>query len=263
MKYLRMSFVICLIFILCLLLDTNIMSNFYYYLTNSNYSTNVMMDYGLGYFSTLIELLKNLFLNYEWYFDYILVWSGNIYQLLLPFVSVLLTYIYFKDNSMRTVFKYSINQSFFIFLGYLMFLIFVFLITGGKLSNYMSREFFLDILGDSFLTNHYVIYYFLDGMNKFFITTFLFTIICINFASLFKEKYILYFYYIFLYFFLYYISQILEVLFSKIFIYLNPSLLLTSGAYENISTVLCYLFPGILYFISYYLKRKKDKYEKV
>ena len=153
-------------------------------------------------------------------------------------------------------------QYFFLFISFILFYIFAFLISKGETNIDITRCLFLDIFGESFYSNYTWFYYLLDGLVRFFIMPFIYSLFaCIISleAKSFKQAFVIPIGY---YFCLSFISIILEQIFGNIALYFNPTMIMASGDYHSINTILAFaihLLPIIICFII--VRKKGNKIE--
>ena len=254
------------IFFLSLLFETGIFYAAYRYVFGENYRNEIMKIYHYSHLKNIFLLMRDWWMNFEWKFDYILVWSTNIFQLLFPIFSIIGSILYFskkRDENVKSIFSFSLKLSLTIFCAYFVFFLFIFLITNGNCTNYITRTLFLDLLGQSFYNNHIYLYYLMNGIICFLFVPFIYIASGILVSSLFKNKIQVYTYFILIYLFITINTGTLIDLFGAQFLYLDPSSILLSGSYESVSTpFLLFLNVIILSGSLYFYKRKKIVYEK-
>ena len=165
--------------------------------------------------------------------------------MLLPFFAILGSIIKNKNEyniDLKNIMTNSIKLSFSVFLAYFLFYCIVIMICGGSYGTYISREIFLDILGRDFYSNHVYMYYLIDGLVRFLFAPFVYISGGMMLSECFRKRIWFYFSIIAFYFELSMISTFLTNSISNNFIYINPSSIIISGNYTNISTPLIILF---------------------
>ncbi len=264
--YIYLFLSILSIFFLSLLFEAGIFYAAYRYVFGENYRNEIMKIYHYSHLENIFLLMRDWWMNFEWKFDYIMVWSTNIFQLLFPLFSIIGSILYFskkRDENVKSILIFSLKLSFPIFFAYFVFFIFIFFITDGNCTNYITRTLFLDLLGQSFYNNHIYLYYFMNGSICFLFIPFIYIASGIFISSLFKNKIQVYYYFIILYLFLTINTGTLIDLFGDQFLYLDPSSILLAGSYQSVSTpFLLFLNVMILSSSLYFYKRKKSVYEK-
>lgn len=264
--YIYLFLFILSIFFLSLLFETKIFYVAYRYVFNENYRQEIMNIYHYPHLKNIFLLMRDWWGNFEWKFDYILVWSTNIFQLLFPIFSIIGSILYFSkkgEENVKSIFSFSFKLSFTIFCAYFVFFIFIFFITNGNCTNYITRTLFLDLLGESFYNNHIYLYYLMNGSICFHFIPFIYIASGIFVSSLFKNKIQVYIYFILIYLFLSINVGVLVDLFGDNFLYLDPSSIILAGSYQSVSTpFLLFLNIMILNGSLYFYKRKKIVYEK-
>lgn len=245
-KYIFLFVVMLFFFFLCLILDTNALQACYHYLTNNTYRKQILFSYQTSSFSSFFLLFKDWILNYDWKFDSIMVWATNMFQLIVPVLAIFCCIIYsekINNATKKGIYIYSLKIALLVFLSYITFYFLILFFTGGELGNTVTREVFLDILGKSFYQKYVYIYYLLEGFVKIFISTFIYVSLCIFFFYLFSNKVLYYYYFLLSYSFMCIFTGICERQIHEVFLYFNPTTLMATGSYENISTILTLGIP--------------------
>lgn len=260
-KYALIIIIIWLILFFCLLFEINIFDVTYNFVINKEYQNEIIKLYNNNLFISYFVLIANLIKNSN--FDYLIIWCTNIFQLLIPFYTIISLFYIKKTEKIKDIVIKSLKFSLCIFTSFILFYIFILLITKGETTNYIDRELFLDLLGKQFYQHHIYIYYLIDGIIKFFIVPFMY----IFNANLIKITIcnidIYCFFIIYFYCGVSLLALFLENLVSNLFMYVNPMIFMASGSYTNISTLA--LFMSLIMFcltgfIIYFVRRKK--YEK-
>lgn len=260
--YIYLFFSILGILFLSLLFETGIFYAAYRYVFGENYRKEIMNIYPNSHLKNLFLLMRDWWINFEWKFDYIMIWSTNIFQLILPIFSVGGSILYFvkkREENMKSIFSFSLKVSLPIFFAYFVFSNFIFFITNGNCTNYITRTLFLDLFGQEFYRYHIYLYYLMNGGICFLFIPFIYIVSGIFISSLFKNKIQVYYYFIILYLFLTINAGTLIDLFGDQFLYLDPSSILLAGSYESVSTPLLLCLNLIILNSSIYFYRKRRK----
>lgn len=256
-KMYAVIFLFCLlIMIMSALRETNIFFIVRSFLFDAEYRENfTLAESSVRTEITLFQVIWEILSTYDWRFDYIIVFGTNFFQLLLPFiVSVTGVYFYLKYNSIykmsiyrekkyklfigRQIMNNSLKTAVSVFAAYLVFYVIVLFLTQGKLTVYMGRTLLLDILGHSFYDSHTYLYYLLDGIIRFFLVPLSYAFFSCTLATMLNsQKQILLLSNVY-YYGLSIIGFGLYYLFGKWMIYINPSVLMASGTYDSVNTVL-------------------------
>lgn len=265
-KYIVLSLVYLLIMIICMFLETNILTLLFHFFSNNTYRDKIMNiynDYNL--IACFIKLIYNLFSNFEWSIDYIIIWSTNIFQFSLPFVAIL-GFLWEeeskKSHNMMISIKCATKMASSTFIAYIIFYLLVIIICRGHFSTYISRSFLCDIFGKSFYYNHAYVYYLIDGFVKFFLMTFIYSYCgSLMSVSLNNESKIYFCYYLpIIYFCFSIISTLLVYVIGDISMYLSPLTIMIAGSYFNISTpiiILVNFIPALICSLIYHMKMSK------
>lgn len=256
------------IFFFSLLFEMGIFYAAYRYVFSENYRQEIMNIYPYSHLKNIFLLMRDWWINFEWKFDYIMIWSTNIFQLIFPLFSVVGSILYFvqkREENIKLIFSFSLKVSLSIFSAYLVFFSFIFFITNGNYTNYITRTLFLDLFGQDFYKYHIYLYYLINGGICFLFIPFIYIASGVLVSSLFKNKIQVYYYFIILYLFLVVNVGNLIDLFGDQFLYLDPSSILLAGSYESVSTPLL-LFLNLIILNSsvyFYRKRRKCLWEKI
>lgn len=226
---------------------------------------------------TLIEVISSA-LDGDWRFDYMIIFGTNYFQLLLPCITSLAGVFIFIRN--KTIYNYSIYRnkiyknylkseilrnsllfSITIFLSYITFFVLIFYITKGKNTDYLTRTLFIDIIGNSFYYNHTHLYYFLDGCIRFLLIPFVYSFFSSTVALLCQSMKKMLFMSNIYYYGMCAIGFVFYFLFGDIALYINPSVIMASGSYSYINTLLLLLFSMVPIVIGGFLLKNKEKYD--
>lgn len=261
--------IFCLIFFLMIIsavYEIGIFDSIYNYIIDVKFREKTMNLYNnYNYIDCLLRTVLEKWNDFEWNFDYIIIWSTNIFQIVLPFFTILGSVLWTqqkKEINKRDIYVASLKMSASIFLAYAVFYILIIIICHGNYSDYITRELFLDLLGDSFYSDHIYLYYFLDGVVRFLFAPFIYISSGMYLSASFKNKIWLHYYVVILYFYLSMISILLSYIIDSTFIYLNPMSIILFGSYTYVSTPLLLLVNIIPLKVSQYIYTKKQvKYE--
>lgn len=238
-------------------LETDIIKIFSCYFNNVNYNSIALN-------SSLIENIKWLLNSFEWKFDYIIIWTTNIFQLILPIFYIIGCIIYFninKNSNIKKIMNFAFKTALSIFTSYIFFYLIIVIICKCEHTDYITRNLFLDIFGANFYYSHTFIYYILDGLVRFLIVPFIYFSSSILLTSKIKNKSIGYYYILISYMFLSLLSNGLCHLLGDAFKYLNPAAIIISGSYTEISTVFLLLINiGILFLSIFVFYKLTIKY---
>lgn len=206
-------------------------------------------------------------------FDNIIIWSTNLFQLLLPFLAGLAAFsfyeshvninkfIYYRKRNYRIEILKKINLSaskiaFAIYIAYLLFY-FICVIFGKKPTwsdyptNLLPRSLLLDILGNNFYIDSSILYWLLEGTIRFFFVPYVYGVfscfISVCFGSAKKGYYGTCIYYISLCA----IASVLSLFKDpyQLSMYINPSVIMASGTYE-LKTIPLLICSGLPLYLS-------------
>lgn len=256
-KYFLITLITLIIMLCCFIHETNIISITHNFVVSSEYQNEVRNLYGndliICYFNLILNIIK---MNG---FDYLIIWSTNIFQLLIPFYVILSLHFIKSNSKIKFIVFESFKYSLCILVSFLSFYIFILLITNGKVSNYINRELFADLLGTDFYKNNIYLYYLIDGIIKFLIVPFMY-ILNANLIKLTVDNIDKYcFYIIYFYFGLSLLALFLEKFIGNIFMYMNPMVFMASGSYSNISTIALFMsliMFNLISYIIYFIRRR-------
>lgn len=225
---------------------------------------------------TFINLIINAIKYTPLAFDSLIVFGTRVFQLILPlfaaisgieFYKYFNTIYKFKINSERNYRKFILKKitinaakiAFSMFIAYSLYLLVIYFISDFSFNSKATRDFLLDIIGTEFYVEHIVLYYFLEGTIRFLFMPFIY--------SCFTQVSVLYFQNvrhviatpIIYYYLLATIGYGLNMFDHPIAIYINPSVIMASGTYANINSILLMLFnllPLMLSIILIYWRTK-------
>jgi len=250
----------------------------YYIVGNYIFDKNYRENFGLADGPTrlnynLFQLIKYIFTGQIWLFDYILIFGTGLFQVILPgIVSIAGLNFYGKLHTINKTTAYrkknyanyiandilleSLKISISVFSAYIAYYLFALYLSGGQLSDYAGRELFLDILGDDFYTKYPYFYYLLDGFVRFFMIPFIYSLYACAislFANGKKQVFLASNAY---YYGLTVVAFGLYMLIGNNAIYLNPTVIMASGAYLDINTILLMSLHMIPIIISYFMIKR-------
>lgn len=271
-KYIYLILTYIFIMFFCTFLDTNVVKIISKYFSNETFKNEIMIIYNnFNFISCLFEIVVDIIKNYEWNFDYIIIWSTNIFQISLPFLAIFgfFNYKNCKNNDKlsfkKLAKKDSIKAAICVFIAYLIFFLLIIIICQGKHSTYITRQFLSDILGDKFYFNHIYLYYLIDGFIKYFIMSYIYiysgSLLSYTFNDIINNKNVLCYYFIIIYFFLSIVSTILVYIIGDMAIYSGPHSIMIAGTFLNISSLIMFavnLLPLIISCILFYKKGRKE-----
>lgn len=241
------------------------------------YFANTDIPIAPGTAHTLINIVINSIKHSPLAFDSLIIFGTRIFQLILPLfaaVSGIEFYKYFN-----TVYRFKINHERYyrkfifkkitvnatklalsIFIAYCLYFITIYIVSDFSFNSKATRDFLLDIIGADFYHDHTVLYYFLEGMIRFFFMPFIY--------SYFAQASVLYFHNlkqiiatpIIYYYSLATIGYGLNIFDHPISIYINPSVIMASGTYSDINSVILILFSilPLIFAIFLIIRRTKD-----
>lgn len=223
------------------------------------YFTNTDAPVPPGTAHTFINLIINSIKHAPLAFDSLIVFGTRLFQLILPLFAVISGIEFHKYFNNIYKFKINVEQNyrkfifkkitinaakiaFSMFMAYGLYLLIIYFISDFSFNSKATRDFLLDIIGTEFYVEHMVLYYFFEGMIRFLFMPFIYS--CLTQVS------VLYFQNIkqviatpiVYYYLLATIGYGLNMLDHPISIYINPSVIMASGTYANINSILLILF---------------------
>ena len=265
---------------LSILYETNIFYIVGEYLFNPEYKDNFFnSDIQVKFELNLFSLIKYVLVEYDWTYDYMLIWGTNIFQLLIPiFASISAIIFYIKNQTInkfifyreksykwynfKEMLKISLKTSLSVFFAFLVLFIFSIIISKGATNPNISREFLLDILGDNFYSNYTLLYYFLDGTFRLFLIPLIYSILACSASLLFKNTKQVFLVPIIYYFGLTIISYFISN-FITYGIYISPLIAMVPGDYYNINSLCVMIMPLLAILISIFIIFWKGKYIEI
>ncbi len=278
-KYIFLFFIFLLLAILQAFQCCGVFDAILSYFIEPGYRENyALVAWGIDRDVNLFEVIVDFIHNYKWEFDYMMIFSTNLFQILLPcLVSVFGLFFYekyttiyqssfyrtihYKKYMLKQIIKESTHVAITIFLSYFTFYVMLLLISRGNMFGDVGRQLFIDIVGVNFYYNHTLFYYlFLDGAVRFFLVPFIYTFLSCAFATIFTSPKKVFLMANGYYYGLCMIGAVLSNVIGTASIYINPSTIMASGAYNTIYTIplLCMqLLPIIIGYCIISLKEKK------
>ena len=222
------------------------------YRIQAGYGNSVLWP--LGIFAVIWDWLTASYIR----FDTTMIFGTNLAQIFVPaLASVAGIYFYRHFHSsflmkfyrvekyniylLKEICVYAGKMALAFFAAYLLYYVFVYHISNQPFMDYAGRELLLDILGDSFYDAHTYLYYLLDGMVRFLFMPFVYAFLSCTLAVVCKsEKQVfllsnIYYYGMTIVGFATYMSL------GNVSLYLNPSVIMASGSYNDINTWLLLL----------------------
>lgn len=244
------------------------------YIVDSTFRTLILEKYH-GFFPYIIHLANS---NIR-YFDVTIIWGTRLYQVYgiilcamgsLWFYnqySTIYTMKYYRyKNKEEIILKDIITHALIIALVLLgaftiVYLIILYLTECHIDVNEFPRTLFLDWFSIPIHQKYPIIYYYMDGLVRFFLFPFIYSFLGNCLAVVLKDKWKVFFSTIFFYFGIAIISFLVEMI-TPYVIYFNPSVILASGAYTYLNTTILLLSQLIVPLIGlgifhYAIKTKK------
>ena len=263
-RYFILSLICFLVMTICILYETNIFFIVKNFIFNSEYRENfTLAESNIKTNINIFQVIHQVISNYDWKFDYSIIFGTNFFQLILPCIVSISGLVFY--NKYHNIYNFSIHRnqnykkyikkeirnesiktSLSVFSAFLFFYILIIVITKGELSTYgMGRSLFLDVFGTSFYYANPYFYYLLDGLVRFFLIPFIYTYFSCSVSIIAKSKKQVFFISNIYYYGLSVIGFGLYYIFGEIAIYINPSVIMASGSYSNVNTILL-LFVSLI-----------------
>lgn len=240
--------------------ETNLFYIVKQYLFNPTYRDNYLnSDINFESELNLFNVIKFELLNFDWTYDYMIIWGTNAFQFVLPILCGISALVFFKKNNtinkfiiykqknykkiiLKEINKKSLKLSFSLFLSFIIFCVISYIISNGNTNIYISRNFLLDLLPNNFYNNYTFIYYLLDGFVRLFFASYIYSFFACAISLNCIDSKKAFFTPIIYYFGLAMISMVLSRIFQP-FIYLSPLLIMVTGYYSNINSILVFIVP--------------------
>lgn len=284
MKY----WVYLLIFVLVLgtMLYTSLYNNVirlvFRYLTNESVRFNYcsLSDIADCHVENVFDLIGHLFKNGLWQFDVQIIFGTRIFQIIIPFFSIVEGIrIYrqsqnifkfqlyrnknYKNFMILNILKNSFMNAFAIFCAYLVFYVLMLALTKGSLNTSVIQYFLTEILGEDFYLMHPYLYYLYDGFARFFVIPFIYAFFAQSMAlSARSEKQV--FVAPLLYFFgLSVIGASIYMINDMIGVYFSPLAIMTSDAYSGVNSYLLIFSNLVPVFIGFMIIQRKSNHVEI
>lgn len=281
-------FIFCFVFLIMLysfLSDRGLLTRTFRWLTDNDYRLSIASKQHISVTeNNIFEFWNYLIKKTLFRFDYDLIFSTKIFQLIIPFFGALSIYKYFnfhnslfkyslnrvknyKKSIFKNIFKTSIGVSFAIFFAYLIIMLICYKLGNGVFGRVVverdvtPRTLYLDILGRNFYYNHALLYWTLEGFTRFFIMPFIYTFFGCSIALISDNKKVVLIAPALYYFGFTILSFGLIALLSFGY-YFSPSAIMASGDY-NVNSFLMlsmafipfYIGTGIIFLGNKYVEK--------
>lgn len=262
-------FIFCLIImLLSALYETGIFNIIKEYIFNSDYKVNYInnSDCTIDFEINLLNIIKFTLSQYDWNYDYLVIWGTNAFQVLVPIIAAISGLTFYSRN--QTINKFAINKnksyesfllkescmisfkiSISIFLAFIIYYTFSIAISNCKVNPGISRTFLIDILGYNFYNKYTLTYYLIDGFFRLFLIPFIYSVLACSISLYLKNVKQVFLAPIIYYFGLSLISFGLTN-FTSLGIYISPLLAMVTGAYNNINSLCVLIMPLLTIMIS-------------
>lgn len=224
--------------------------------------------------NNFFDLTRVYFSQLPYNFEYYISQATTLFLFLVPIISVvcgisinnwmssIVYYQIYKVSDKKTfLMKKTILESFkfavTVFLAYFIALTGIyFLSRNTEPSEYILKYFLLDIVGERFYTDYLYLYYFVDGIVRFFLIPFVYSILGAAIAFYTTSKKNIVIIPMIYYFGISVISQILYKV-TPLAIYINPVGIMANQAVVGYNSILLLGFTFVTLFVCLYLIRKK------
>lgn len=262
-------FLFCLItMLISALYETNIFYIIKEYISNPEYKLNYInnSDEPIDFEVNLLNIIKFTLSQYQWNYDYLVIWGTNVFQLLIPIFASISALLFYNKN--QTINKFIINKnksykkfllkesslvslkmSISIFGAFIIFYIFSIIVSNGTSNPGISREFLIDLLGIDFYYKYTKLYYLIDGLFRLFLIPFIYSFFACSISLYLKNAKQVFLAPIVYYFGFTLISYALTNI-TYLGIYLSPLLAMVTGAYTYINSFLVMIMPLLAIIIS-------------
>lgn len=186
-------------------------------------------------------------------FDYDIVWSTRIFQIIIPLFSIICGIDFYKKY--HTIYKFSSHKnksypkllvkkimgnacllSACLYTAYFVFLIAMFIVSNGHVSGQLVRELFLDWFGEKFYLGNEVIYFLVEGFLRFFIIPFVYSCFAQSCVLVFKHLKHVIAVPLLYYYGLTAVGFALLNYYPNFALYINPVIIMASGDHTGINT---------------------------
>lgn len=207
---------------------------------------------------SVFDYITNFFKYHYFHFDYNIIFGTRLFQIIMPLICVVQgVFFYNRFNTIdkskiyrykkinlyisSSILKEAFFMAFSIFVSYICFYLVCLLLANKPPMDEVSRELFADILGKSFYKNHLYLYYFLEGMVRFFVIPFILSLFSLASVLCFKNRKHVLIAMPSCYFLLCIISFIFSAINSDtLSMYISPISLMANGSFRNFSTFLLF-----------------------
>ena len=228
----------------------------------------------------IFEIISGIFRSTPAVFDYILVFSTVDFQFLLPFLPVLgcisfyshynrimkFTLIKkrsFKRELYKTILRNALKLSIAVFLAYLCIYLIVISISWMPTNSNEPTAFLTDLLSNSFYFKHTYVYFLLEGFIRFFYMPFVYAmlvqaavLVFASFRDVFLTSVVYFFGLSTIAYGIYYLSPIVAI-------HINPAVIMASGDYADINSIVMILINSIPLFIAIGIIEWRGKHVEV
>ena len=248
--------ILCFIFMIYTVLQRqNILTIIFKYIFDVNYRTDFAPDRVIEGVMTIPRMIIFVIKDSYWSFDEAIVDGTFLFQLIIPFLGVIggimfyrkhtsiATYEFYRVNDYRKtilqdILLVSAKIACSIFIGYVAYLTFVNFLIGKNPHISGERDFLVDIFGKSFYSNSIYIYFLIEGWFRFFLVPFVYAVLSSSICLIAKSEKQVIFYPCLYYFGLSALGFGLTYIIGIYAIYFNPTIIMASGDYIDINSLL-------------------------
>lgn len=272
-KYYLLILCACLIIMIySVLSDYNFFQSVWRCLTESDYIDLYNSDLFPGEvpINNMLDFVQHFFKYNHFNFDYIMIFGTNSFQVIMPFLCVITGVRYhnkfytvdklkmyrfkkIKYYLSSTMLKQAFLTSIFIFLSFVLYYLFCLKLANAPIMEDMRRDLFADIFGSSFYYNHLYLYYFLEGIIKFFVVPFVLTILSLCSVLFLKKRKVVFTAMPLFYYGMAICAFVIALYNDTISMYLNPTSIMASGTFIEFSTILLFIPYFIMILLSIFL----------
>lgn len=209
-----------------------------------------------------------------------LIISTGIFQIIVPLFPMPVIYEFYRQFHtigknkfyrfknyqsylVKDIFVRSLKLAISIFMSYSVLFLVCYLVKGDKLTNVIEREILLDLLGREFYLNHHFLYFYLEGMIRFFIIPFIYAFFGQGVVLLAKSAKFAMAIPSFYYYGLTVLGFALRFVIGNRFIYITPTTIMASGDYLKINTLALFIVHLIPLIIGYAIIAYRSKYVEI
>ena len=248
--------ILCFIFMIYTVLQRqNILTIIFKYIFDVNYRTDFAPDRVIDGVMTIPRMIIFVIKDSYWSFDEAIVDGTFLFQLIIPFLGVIggimfyrkhtsiATYEFYRVNDYRKtilqdILLVSAKIACSIFIGYVAYLTFVNFLIGKNPHISGERDFLVDIFGKSFYSNSIYIYFLIEGWFRFFLVPFVYAVLSSSICLIAKSEKQVIFYPCLYYFGFSALGFGLTYIIGINAIYFNPSVMMASGDYIDVNSLL-------------------------